>query len=198
MANIRLRRGTKAQLAALGNLPDGEPGYTTDTKELYIGNSSGGNTLIGVADAWGGSTNSTRSKTYATPSSAQNLTGGTFSKVLFANSVSDVKGEYSTANSRFTAQAAGTYLINASVTIVGLTTTARAIAEFWVNGGTTKIRVVDLTTPGSASNPDFALNPQTFLQLNAGDYVEIYVYPNINVSLSGNAQNMFYKTIRIA
>lgn len=47
MANkIQLRRGTKAQLAALGPLAAGEPVYTTDTKELIIGNGTGANTPL--------------------------------------------------------------------------------------------------------------------------------------------------------
>lgn len=44
MANkIQFKRGLKAQLPTLA---DGEPGFATDTKEFYIGNSSGGNTRI--------------------------------------------------------------------------------------------------------------------------------------------------------
>ncbi len=34
---IKIRRGTKAQLNALGNLSAGEMGFCTDTKEVYIG-----------------------------------------------------------------------------------------------------------------------------------------------------------------
>ncbi|OMF30969.1 hypothetical protein [Paenibacillus sp. FSL H8-0259] len=50
MANkIQLRRGTKAHLATLGALSAGEPGYTTDTKELYIGNGAGANTPVVTA-----------------------------------------------------------------------------------------------------------------------------------------------------
>lgn len=47
MANkIQVRRGTKAQLTALGPLAAGEPGYTSDTKELFIGNGAGSNTPV--------------------------------------------------------------------------------------------------------------------------------------------------------
>lgn len=50
MANkIQLRRGTKAQLTALGALYAGEPGYTTDTRELVIGNGTGANTPVVTA-----------------------------------------------------------------------------------------------------------------------------------------------------
>ncbi|AIQ29375.1 hypothetical protein P40081_15370 [Paenibacillus sp. FSL P4-0081] len=50
MANkIQLRRGTKAQLATLGALSAGEPGYTTDSKELFIGNGAGANTPVVTA-----------------------------------------------------------------------------------------------------------------------------------------------------
>lgn len=39
MANkIQLRRGLKSKLPTLSS---GEPGYTTDTRELYIGTGSG-------------------------------------------------------------------------------------------------------------------------------------------------------------
>ncbi|ASA22306.1 hypothetical protein [Paenibacillus donghaensis] len=51
MANkIQVRRGTKAQLAALGGLAVGEPGYCTDTKDLYVGNASGPDTLFPAAE----------------------------------------------------------------------------------------------------------------------------------------------------
>ncbi|QUL57577.1 hypothetical protein KDC22_14500 [Paenibacillus tritici] len=47
MANkIQFQRGTKALLAAHGPLDAGEPGYTTDTKELFIGNGTGANTPL--------------------------------------------------------------------------------------------------------------------------------------------------------
>jgi hypothetical protein len=50
MANkIQFRRGTKAQLTALGPLAAGEPGYTSDTKELVIGNATGANTPVVTA-----------------------------------------------------------------------------------------------------------------------------------------------------
>ncbi|OME59491.1 hypothetical protein [Paenibacillus odorifer] len=47
MANkIQLMRGTKTQLVAKGGLSLAEPGYCTDTNDLYVGNSSGGDTLF--------------------------------------------------------------------------------------------------------------------------------------------------------
>lgn len=52
MANkIQLMRGTKAQLTAKGALAVGEPGYCTDTGELYIGNGSGTNTKVSASEA---------------------------------------------------------------------------------------------------------------------------------------------------
>ncbi|MEK3718877.1 hyaluronate lyase N-terminal domain-containing protein [Paenibacillus sp. FSL R7-0333] len=52
MANkIQFQRGTKALLAAHGPLDAGEPGYTTDTKELFIGNGTGANTPLVSATA---------------------------------------------------------------------------------------------------------------------------------------------------
>lgn len=51
MANkIQLMRGTKGQLTTKGGLNLAEPGYCTDTKDLYIGNASGGDTLFLAAD----------------------------------------------------------------------------------------------------------------------------------------------------
>ena len=40
---IKLKRGTKANLPTLS---DGEPAFTTDEKELYIGSSSSGNVKL--------------------------------------------------------------------------------------------------------------------------------------------------------
>lgn len=48
---IKIRRGTKPQLTALGNLAVGEMGFCTDTKEVYIGD---GTTNIFVGRAMSG------------------------------------------------------------------------------------------------------------------------------------------------
>lgn len=49
MANqIKIKRGLKANIPRLN---EGELGYATNTKELYVGNASGGNTLIGPTSA---------------------------------------------------------------------------------------------------------------------------------------------------
>lgn len=45
---IRIKRGTKAQLDAYGSLQQGEMGFCTDTKEVYIGDGST-NTFVGRA-----------------------------------------------------------------------------------------------------------------------------------------------------
>lgn len=43
---IRIKRGTKAQLDAYGPLQQGEMGFCTDTKELYIGTPTGNQLLV--------------------------------------------------------------------------------------------------------------------------------------------------------
>ncbi|MEG6521181.1 DUF2793 domain-containing protein [Desulfotomaculum sp. 1211_IL3151] len=48
---IKIRRGTKTQLTALGNLAVGEMGFCTDTKEVYIGD---GTTNVFVGRAMSG------------------------------------------------------------------------------------------------------------------------------------------------
>lgn len=45
---IQIRRGTKAELVALGTLAAGEMGFCTDTKEIYISDGTA-NTLVGRA-----------------------------------------------------------------------------------------------------------------------------------------------------
>ncbi|ASA21945.1 hypothetical protein [Paenibacillus donghaensis] len=83
MANkIQVRRGTKAQLTAKGALAIGEPGYCTDTGELYIGNGSGANTKVSVSEAertaWNAKLTAA-SKTWIAPTLLNNWTnyGGT-------------------------------------------------------------------------------------------------------------------------
>lgn len=50
MAKIRIRRGLESKLPILD---EGEFGFTTDTKKLYIGTSSGNQLLINTADVSG-------------------------------------------------------------------------------------------------------------------------------------------------
>lgn len=47
---IQIRRGTSGDLATT-TLADGEPGWTTDTEQLYVGTGSA-NVLIGPIRIW--------------------------------------------------------------------------------------------------------------------------------------------------
>ncbi len=90
-----------------------------------------------------------------------------------------------TNTSRLTAQAGGVYHISASANFAANATGLRVI-YIRLNGTTD---ICGQSSPGSASNST-SLSVNTLYYLNAGDYVEMYVYQasggNLSINSSGN------------
>lgn len=120
---------------------------------------------------------------------AYNWGSGAFAKISFDTEVFDTNSNFdSTTNYRYTAPVNGFYQFNArTYTSVGSGGNAYIIS-IYKNGvqyanGTGNIQ--------GAGTSGFGLALSEFMQLTAGDYIEIYVYGNGNAGATGTTGNMF-------
>lgn len=117
---------------------------------------------------------------------AYNWGSGAFAKISFDTEVFDTNNNF--ASSKYTAPVNGFYQFNArTYTSVGSGGNAYIIS-IYKNGvqyanGTGNIQ-------GSGTS-GFGLALSEFMQLTAGDYIEIYVYGNGNAGVTGTTGNMF-------
>lgn len=106
MANkIQIKRGTKASLPSLDS---GEMGYCVDTKELYVGNASGGNTKVAM---------STEAAPVSHTHNANDISAGTLAAArlpVASTSAAGIVQLNSTTNSTSTTQAATASAVNSA------------------------------------------------------------------------------------
>lgn len=101
-------------------------------------------------------------------SANQSLTTGGWQKMTFDTTTFDTNTEFVAATNRFVAAKAGYYRVNAGYHIFGLTTTQYFSIAVYVNG---------LEVQETSANHNYgpvARNISLIVQLNAGDYVEIW------------------------
>lgn len=175
------------RVSITGTSPVGTLPSATGNSGLILSN--------GVINPWGDNTRDSRSYVEAGPNAVQTVSGGMFTKVGFIASYADTKGEFNVASARFTAKETGTYSVSALIGVTGLTSGVRAIVEIWTNGGGGKVRIYDNTVPPTT---DFSAAAAGFIRLNAGEYMEIYMHPSINITLVTNTQYQLLRITRIA
>lgn len=158
---IFLRRGNKADLPVLSA---GEPGFALDTKQLYMGTSGGNEEIYSPYDK--------KSGFRAVHSSAQTVTSGSFTKIIFGTENYDYLSEFDTTLGRFVAKAAGNYVVS-----VGITLSAPAsgtdIAVTLYKGGTL-LKTMQETRPSGTGN--LSVGGGGLIVLLANEYIEIYVF----------------------
>lgn len=105
----------------------------------------------------------------ARPSSAQSIPTATPTKILYATEEVDVGDDF--ADSKFTAPAAGTYFITASIAIESLANGYALIMTLYKNGEYA-YRLGTMISSGSGWTQ---ITGSRILQLAEGDYIELYV-----------------------
>ncbi|QPZ41718.1 terminase [Bacillus halotolerans] len=110
----------------------------------------------------------------------QALNKGEQNKILFKNVLKDSNNLYDPSNSRFVASHAGMYLVNASLYFQNTLQYSNFELYTYVNGSQYKL-MNQFRTPAPKDNSDskefyVTVTGSVAVSLNAGDYVEIYVY----------------------
>jgi hypothetical protein len=116
-------------------------------------------------------------------STAQSLTSGTLTKLVFDTKNYDTDTCYSTTNYRFTPTKAGYYQVNATILISG-TATTRAFTRLFKNGSYFQA-LWDYLSPTSVTA---LLSGSTTIYLNGTtDYIEVYGYATGTSNTAGQA-----------
>jgi len=126
-------------------------------------------------------------------------TNNSFVKVAFSSAVFDTTGSFSSANSRFTAPVSGKYRISSAVLLASANVLASDYGLYLYKNGASA-RLFGYRT--SAATTINAFNGSTTLQLNAGDYVEIFLYGLGNnsastLTISGTTANTYFNVERV-
>lgn len=108
------------------------------------------------------------------------LQSNIFTKTQFDTVLEDLDGSYDAANSRFVCQRPGRYLFVASVKVAASADASECTTEIYVNGSTDRRGGHQvLGYAGPPSNVVFSE-----VDLNAGDYVEVFAWQNASINLS--------------
>lgn len=156
---------------------------------------TGGITLQenGVINPWGDNTLTSRSGAAVFTSTLQNITAGASTKINYQNVVFDRQTEYSTTTMRFIPKSTGLYLVTANVTLSTTTSISTARLSVYKNGIEDSRGDIK---PTSSTSPTMLHLCVPHL-LNAGDYIEIYIYCPIALT-TGNDYNNLFSCNRIA
>ena len=143
----------------------------------------------GVLNPWGDNTWNARpaARAYASPSSGQALSANVWTKVQFAQELTDNLNNYDPSTSRFTAPQAGIYQINVSVLSLSISTSQTLQLSLYANGSAIR-RLAYYYNSGSISSPTCLVGAAAVV-LNAGDYIEVYGQSTAAITLSTGADN---------
>jgi len=122
--------------------------------------------------------------------STQSLTSGVATEVVFNSEDYDTLGEFATGTGRFTAAAAGTYLVAAGVALgYGVTASAETVLMLYKNGALHSY-LCDISTTGVPQ-----LNGAALIELAATDYISIYVTAPGTSPFVTNSQTRTFFTV---
>lgn len=124
---------------------------------------------------------------------AQTFTTAAFTAVTFDSSLVDTYGGHSnsTNNSRYTAQVAGTYLISGGSGWAATSTTGGRGGAFYKNGLVQIGNNTVVNANTTASSLSVAPMAAVLVQLNVGDYVELWAYQASGGNLASPAGGQF-------
>ncbi|WP_405104519.1 hypothetical protein MHH28_18625 [Paenibacillus sp. FSL K6-1217] len=171
---------TKFNCSLTGNQMEGIAGGTLTTG--------------GVLNPWGDNTTLNRPMAEMKPLSDQLLSAGVWGKVTLKQSLYSIKNVADTVNSRFVSPETGVYLLNVRIAVSNSGAGRAAIGAF-VNGNLNGL-LIEQTS--DASQLGLSLGGSSLLRLSAGEYVEIFVNPTQNISISPHDPYTHVSLIRVA
>ncbi len=126
---------------------------------------------------------------------AQSLLLTTWTKISFQTESYDIQSEFdSTANFRFTAKTAGTYLFSAAVNIANTTAGTSGSLAFYVNGA-------EAIRPGaiaSGAASAFSVSHAALIRLNVNDFVEVYAQLSRALSINAGTTLTYFEGVRLS
>lgn len=125
-----------------------------------------------------------------------NISSGSWVKVLLDAESYDIQNEFDTANKKFTVTVAGYYLIIAMIMIGDFAVDKNFGINVYVNGGSVAYAYFTFAVVGN-----FSLYVSDVLSLAASDYVELYFYSgdagnSVDLSTGGNKTYMSIAKLR--
>lgn len=131
----------------------------------------------------------------------QSIPNSAFTPVTFDTTLTDTYGAHSnvTNNSRYTAQVAGWYDLDAGFSLSASNTTGARDGQWAKNGSAITTPGAGIVIGGSASNTATLPMPGLQVFLSVGDYVELWVFQNSGGAINSNiATFTSYMSIRWA
>lgn len=162
-------------------LPTGTTNLNVAQGSMFIPSSS-------VINPWGDNTVGSHSTASSYQSSGQSLSAGATTKLIFQTKNWDSLTEYdNTTNYRFTAKHSGVYLVSASMFLSNPSSNNPYSVAVYKNGG--QYSIMDSGVSINGANRYASGSVQ--VQLNAGDYIEIYGYSTLaNTLVTGSVFNV--------
>ena len=116
-------------------------------------------------------------------SSAQTVSGSTYTKVTFTTEEFDTNSNYNTSTSTFTPTVAGYYQVSFGV---GMTSPSNIYCMIYKNGSVFKY--------GQYITPGYQTNMSTLIQMNGStDYLEAYVFINTGQALTAGVAATYFQ-----
>lgn len=143
----------------------------------------------GVVNPWGDNTTGNRSWLSAYQSTLQSISAGISTKVNIDTENFDTLSEFT--SNRFTAKSAGVYLIAATIAFPTTGSVVGVVMTPYCNGSAMGTLFSGLTSSSWTTHGSGSVT----IKLNAGDYIELYVYSSQSLTL---APSTLLSIIRVA
>jgi hypothetical protein len=162
------------------------------TSTLTLGASNAGTIALGSGDV---QSNFLQPSFFVKLSSSQSISSGSFTKITFDSEEWDTDSAF--ASNKFTVPSgkAGKYFFTAGIYIDGLDDGEYNELFFYKNGGSVNWGRQNSNSPRTDAHGAFTTN--AILNLNASDYIEIYVYQNEGAARNADANYTFFAGHRI-
>lgn len=144
-----------------------------------------------VENGWVTQENPDYVRTYQTV--IQPIPGSTFTKIIFDTLPIDVRGTFNLGLSRFVAPAKGFYLVTSSIRLSAPLDTQLSILNVYINGANHE----KIDAKSASGSLDYQLSGSTVISLNAGDFVEIYVWSSAAINTRVGSQETHFKIYKI-
>lgn len=125
--------------------------------------------------------------------SSQTIPSQTHTKGIFANEVFDTDNAYDTSNGRFTVPTGkgGKYHVMSQIFVDDIDNLIHVAARIYVNGVATTNPSHQNQFYGSGSSQNILFNISNLIDLNEGDYMEVFIYQSTSTDQNLRSTSSF-------